>query len=88
MFFAQMFGVELGMSQYIAIIVTATLGSIGQAGVPGPSLLVVAVLLAANIPVIGLPLLFGVDRLFDMIRTAVNITGDATCALVVDNIKE
>lgn len=88
MFFAQMFNVDLGMSQYIAIVVTATLGSIGQAGVPGPSLLVVAVLIAANIPVIGLPLLFGVDRLFDMIRTAVNITGDATCAVVIDNIKD
>ena len=88
LFFAQMFNVELGMAQYIAIILTATLGSIGQAGVPGPSLLVVAVLMAANIPIIGLPLLFGVDRLFDMIRTAVNITGDASCAIIVDTIKD
>ena len=88
MFFSQMFGMQLGATEYIAIILTATLGSIGQAGVPGPSLLVVAVLLAANIPVVGLPLLFGVDRLFDMLRTAVNITGDASCAIVVDGIKK
>jgi Na+/H+-dicarboxylate symporter len=83
-FFAQWFNVELGLPQFIAIILTATIGSIGQAGVPGPSLLVVAVLLAANIPVIGLPILFGVDRLFDMMRTAVNVTGDAACAVIVD----
>ena len=76
------------MAQYVAIIITATLGSIGQAGVPGPTLLVVAVLLAADIPVVGLPLLFGVDRLFDMMRTAVNITGDASCAVIVDSMME
>ncbi|MFA9377466.1 MAG: dicarboxylate/amino acid:cation symporter [Lachnotalea sp.] len=83
-FFAQLFGIHLGLAQYVAIIITATIGSIGQAGVPGPSLLVVAVLLAANIPIAGLPLLFGVDRLFDMLRTAVNVTGDASCAVIVD----
>jgi proton glutamate symport protein len=86
MFFAQVFGVELGLSAYLAIIFTATLGAIGQAGVPGPSFLVVAVLLAAGIPVEGLPLLFALDRLFDMIRTSLNITGDAACAAVVDRL--
>lgn len=87
-FFAQLFGIDLGLSQYIAIIITATIGSIGQAGVPGPSLLVVAVLLSANIPITGLPLLFGVDRLFDMLRTAVNVTGDASCAVIVDQLAQ
>lgn len=87
-FFAQMFGIHLGIPQYIAIIFTATIGSIGQAGVPGPTLLVVAVLLSANIPVVGLPILFGVDRIFDMLRTAVNITGDASCAVIVDRLRE
>jgi Na+/H+-dicarboxylate symporter len=87
-FFAQLFGIELGMAQYIAIILTATIGSIGQAGVPGPSLLVVSVLIAANIPLQGLPLLFAVDRIFDMMRTAVNVTGDASCAIIVDQLKE
>ncbi|WP_287023959.1 cation:dicarboxylase symporter family transporter, partial [Cobetia sp.] len=58
--------------------------AICQAGVPGPSFLVVAVLLAAGIPIEGLPLLFALDRIFDMTRTALNITGDAACAAVVD----
>lgn len=84
-FFAQMFNIDLGMSAYIAIIVTSTLGAVGQAGVPGPSFLVVAVLLSAGIPIEGLPLLFALDRIFDMVRTALNITGDAACAVIVDS---
>jgi Na+/H+-dicarboxylate symporter len=85
-FFAQIYGMHLGMAEYMAIIFTATLGAIGQAGVPGPSFLVVAVLLAAGIPIEGLPLLFALDRMFDMIRTALNITGDAVCAVIVDGM--
>ena len=84
MFFAQFYGIELTMGQYIAIAVTASLGSIGQAGVPGPTLLVVAVLAAAKIPIEGLPLLYALDRIFDMIRTVLNVTGDAACAAVTD----
>ena len=87
-FIAQMYGIELSVGQYIAIIITATLGAVGQAGVPGPTLLVVAVLVAANIPIEALPILFGVDRIFDMLRTAVNITGDAACATIVDRFRE
>ncbi len=83
-FFAQVYNIDLSMGAWAAIIVTSTLGAIGQAGVPGPSFLVVAVLLAAGIPIEGLPLLFALDRLFDMIRTALNITGDAACAIIVD----
>ncbi|MEZ9058048.1 dicarboxylate/amino acid:cation symporter [Vibrio pelagius] len=85
-FFAQLFNIDLSMGAYIAIIVTSTLGAVGQAGVPGPSFLVVAVLLAAGIPIEGLPLLFALDRIFDMIRTALNITGDAACAVIVDSL--
>ncbi|WP_428465417.1 dicarboxylate/amino acid:cation symporter [Photobacterium minamisatsumaniensis] len=85
-FFAQIFNIDLSMSAYIAIIITSTLGAVGQAGVPGPSFLVVAVLLAAGIPIEGLPLLFALDRIFDMTRTALNITGDAACAVIVDNM--
>ncbi|QYK03388.1 dicarboxylate/amino acid:cation symporter [Shewanella psychrotolerans] len=84
MFFAQMYGIDLSLTAYAAIIFTATLGAIGQAGVPGPSFLVVAVLMAAGIPIDGLPLLFALDRVFDMIRTSLNITGDAACALIMD----
>lgn len=83
-FFAQIFHIDLSMGAWAAIILTSTLGAIGQAGVPGPSFLVVAVLLAAGIPIEGLPLLFALDRIFDMIRTALNITGDAACAVIVD----
>ena len=86
MFFAQFYGIELGIAQYVAITVTASLGSIGQAGVPGPTLMVVAVLAAAGIPIEGLPLLYALDRLFDMIRTVLNITGDAACAAVTDRL--
>lgn len=88
LFFAQLYGIHLGFAQYMAIALTATVGSIGQAGVPGPTLLVVAVLVSAGIPIEGLPLLYALDRIFDMIRTVLNITGDAACAVIVDNIKK
>ncbi|MDF5052720.1 dicarboxylate/amino acid:cation symporter [Vibrio penaeicida] len=87
-FFAQLFNIDLSMGAYVAIIVTSTIGAIGQAGVPGPSFLIAAVLLAAGIPIEGLPLLFALDRIFDMIRTALNITGDAACAVIIDAITE
>ena len=86
LFFAQFYGIELGLAQYVAIVVTASFGSIGQAGVPGPTLMVVAVLAAAGIPIEGLPLLYALDRIFDMIRTTLNITGDAACAVVTDRL--
>lgn len=86
LFFAQIYGIELGLAQYVAIAITASLGSIGQAGVPGPTLMVVAVLLSAGIPIEGLPLLYALDRLFDMVRTVLNITGDAACAVVTDRL--
>lgn len=84
LFFAQLYGIELNLGHYVAIAVTASLGSVGQAGVPGPTLMVVAVLASAGIPLAGLPLLFALDRIFDMIRTVINITGDAACAVVTD----
>lgn len=87
-FIAQMYGMDLSFAQYVAITITSTLGAVGQAGVPGPTLLVVAVLVSAGIPIDALPILFGVDRIFDMLRTAVNITGDAACATIVDQFRE
>ncbi len=83
-FFAQFYDVDLGMAEYVSITVVCTLGAIGQAGVPGPTLLAAAVLVAADIPLEGLPLFYALDRIFDMIRTTLNITGDAACAAVVD----
>jgi Na+/H+-dicarboxylate symporter len=86
LFFAQFYGIDLTMTQFVAIAATASLGSIGQAGVPGPTLMVVAVLVSAGIPIDGLPLRYALDRVFDMIRTVLNITGDAACAAVTDRI--
>jgi Na+/H+-dicarboxylate symporter len=84
LFFAQFYSIDLSLSAYIAIIITATLSAIGQAGVPGPTLTLFAVLIAGGVPLDCVPLLFAVDRLFDMLRTVMNITGDACCAAVVD----
>lgn len=86
LFFAQFYGIELGTAQYIAITIVGTLGSIGHAGVPGPTLMVVAVLAVAGIPIEGLPLLYALDRVFDMIRTVLNVTGDTACAAVTDRL--
>lgn len=86
LFFAQLYNIPLGMSQYVAIGLASTAGSIGQAGTPGPTLLVVAILLAAGIPLDGLPILYAFDQIFNMLRTTVNITGDAACAVIVDRI--
>lgn len=87
-FFAQMYGMDLSFGDYIAIAITSVLGAVGTAGVPGPTLLSVAVLMAVGIPVEALPLIFGVDRIFDMFRTAVNITGDASCAVIMERLEE
>ena len=83
-FFAQFYGIDLGMADYVSITIVCALGAIGQAGVPGPTLLAAAVLVAAGIPLEGLPLFYALDRIFDMMRTTLNITGDAACAAVVD----
>lgn len=85
-FFAQFYGIELAMGDYISIAIVCTLGAIGQAGVPGPTVLAAAVLVAAGIPLEGLPLFYALDRIFDMIRTTLNITGDAACAACVDRL--
>ncbi|MBR4029057.1 MAG: dicarboxylate/amino acid:cation symporter [Alistipes sp.] len=83
-FFAQFYGIDLTMADYVSITIVCALGAIGQAGVPGPTLLAAAVLVAAGIPLEGLPLFYALDRIFDMMRTTLNITGDAACAAVVD----
>lgn len=83
-FFAQFYGIDLTMTDYVSITIVCALGAIGQAGVPGPTLLAAAVLVAAGIPLEGLPLFYALDRIFDMMRTTLNITGDAACAAVVD----
>lgn len=83
-FIAATYGIELGAGEMLSIVLTATLASIGTAGVPGAGMIMLAMVLqSVNIPVEGIALVAGIDRVFDMGRTAVNITGDAACALVV-----
>lgn len=83
-FIAQLFGVDLGLMDFLTVIVTATLASIGTAGVPGVGLLMLSmVLVQVGLPVEGIAIIIGVDRILDMCRTAINITGDAVCTLIV-----
>ncbi|EIW90217.1 proton/glutamate symporter [Alishewanella agri BL06] len=83
-FIAQVFGVDLTLSDYLMVILTATLASIGTAGVPGVGLIMLAMVLQqVGLPVEGIALIIGVDRLLDMTRTSVNITGDAMVSIVV-----
>jgi Na+/H+-dicarboxylate symporter len=83
-FIAQIYGIDLGASQILAVMLTATLASIGTAGVPGAGLVMLSmVLLQAGLPVEGIAIILGVDRILDMTRTAVNVTGDLTVACIV-----
>ncbi|MEP4147101.1 MAG: dicarboxylate/amino acid:cation symporter [Halioglobus sp.] len=83
-FIAQVYGVDLSMGDFITVILTATLASIGTAAVPGVGLITLALVLEqAGLPVEGIALIIGVDRLLDMVRTAVNVTGDATVSIIV-----
>ena len=84
-FIAEIFGIDLGLSQQLTIILTATLASIGTAGVPGSGMIMLAMVLqSVGLPVEGIALVAGIDRILDMGRTVVNITGDAACTIVVD----
>lgn len=85
-FIASCYGINLTLSQMITIVATATLASIGTAGVPGAGMVMLAmVLTSVGLPVEGIALVAGVDRIFDMGRTVLNITGDAACTLIVSN---
>ncbi len=83
-FIAQAFNIDLSMGDYLTVIMTATLASIGTAGVPGVGLIMLAMVLnQVGLPLEGIALIMGVDRLLDMIRTAVNITGDTCVTCIV-----
>lgn len=83
-FIAQAFQLDLSMTDYLLVVLTATLASIGTAGVPGVGLVTLALVLKqVGLPLEGIGLIIGVDRILDMIRTAVNITGDAMVSVVV-----
>jgi Na+/H+-dicarboxylate symporter len=83
-FIAQVYGIDLPATAFVTVILTATLASIGTAAVPGVGLITLAMVLEqAGLPVEGIALIIGVDRLLDMVRTAVNVTGDATVSVIV-----
>jgi Na+/H+-dicarboxylate symporter len=83
-FIAQFYQVDLGLNDYLMVILTATMASIGTAGVPGVGLIMLTMVLTqVGLPVEGIMLIIGVDRLLDMLRTAVNITGDGMVATIV-----
>ncbi|MAE94921.1 MAG: dicarboxylate/amino acid:cation symporter [Deltaproteobacteria bacterium] len=83
-FIAQAYGIDIGIGGYLTVVLAATLASIGTAGVPGVGLIMLAMVLRqVNLPVEGIGLILGIDRLLDMVRTAVNITGDAAVTCIV-----
>jgi len=89
LFVAQVMGIDLSMGQYITIILTATLASIGSAGVPGAGLIMLTLVLSSvGLPVAAVAIIAGIDRILDMARSAVNVTGDLAVALCVDKSEQ
>ena len=85
-FIAQAYNIDIGLAGYLMVILTATLASVGTAGVPGVGLVTLAMVLqSVGLPVEGIALIIGVDRFLDMVRTAVNVTGDAVVSVIVGN---
>ncbi len=85
LFFAQALGIEFHFHEYLLLILTATLGSIGAAGIPGGSIIMMGmVFTSVGIPVEGVGVILGIDRILDMLRTTVNITGDSVITMLVD----
>ncbi len=83
-FIAQFYAIDLTLADYLMVILTATMASVGTAGVPGVGLIMLTMVLSqVGLPVEGIMLIIGVDRLLDMLRTAVNITGDGTVSTIV-----
>ena len=83
-FIAQALGVDIGLQGYLMVVVTATLASIGTAGVPGVGLVMLAMVFQqVGLPVAAIGVIYGVDRLLDMARTAVNVTGDAVISVII-----
>ena len=88
-FIASCYGIDLTIGQMATIVLTATLASIGTAGVPGAGMVMLAMVLqSVNIPVEGIALVAGIDRIFDMGRTTINITGDAACAVIISKLED
>ena len=87
-FIAQIYGMDLSMGDQITIVVSATLASVGAAGVPGAGMITLAMVLTAiGVPTEGLALILGVDRILDMFRTATNVVGDSTATVLMANLE-
>ena len=83
-FISQVYGIDLGLSGQVTIVLMATLASVGAAGVPGIGVITLAMVLEQlGLPLEGIALILGVDRVLDMLRTATNVTGDASAAVIV-----
>lgn len=83
-FIAQAYGINLTPADLATVVMTATLASIGTAGVPSVGLVTLSmVLTSVGLPIEGIALIMGIDRILDMMRTAVNITGDAVCTTII-----
>ena len=84
LFLAQFYGIDLSLQSQLMVVLMSILAGVGTAGVPGGSLpLIVPVLVTVGVPAEGIGIIFGVDRLLDMCRTVLNVTGDITAAVVV-----
>jgi Na+/H+-dicarboxylate symporter len=85
LFFAQAYGIDLTYHNYLMLILTCTFGSIGAAGIPSGSIIFMGMVLSSvNLPIEGIGIILGIDRVLDMIRTTINITGDSAITLIVD----
>jgi len=85
-FLASLYGIDLGMSEILTIVITATIASIGTAGIPSAGIIMLTVIFTQiGIPLEGITLLLGVDRLLDMLRTSVNVSGDLCISCIVAN---
>jgi proton glutamate symport protein len=83
-FLAQVYGMHLDFGQQLTVVLTATLASIGTAGIPGVGIIMLAIVLnSVGVPLQGIGIILGVDRILDMCRTVVNVTGDAVCTMVI-----
>jgi len=87
LFFAQIAGINLTYNQYVILIVTSTIGSIGAAGYPSGAVLMLSMVLTSiGLPIDGIPFIMGIDRFLDMFRTVINVTGDCAVTIIVDKI--
>ena len=84
MFAAQAYGIDLGTTALLTVIVTAVMASVGTAGVPSVGMVTLSMVFnSVGLPVAAIGIIFGIDHILDMFRTAVNVTGDAICTMIV-----